>query len=232
MKLAVQLLFFFSMSFALSGCTQNTQSLIDSFDLAFLGPESMTISKSTVDELPYASIMVTHGNNPPALMVLAWAEESSLLSPSNSPALKYLSANHEMIVIASGRIIKTVNLLEQNLSSIHSLQSDPLALGLHHASTPHHWEYDISWRPGYYLRYTAQSRFIIEGEVEKQLPFGSQRLLHVIEKVSIPKINHHYTNHYWLEPSNGQVVASEQTPAPGMARIELIVTKPFSGKSE
>lgn len=229
MKLIGQLLFFLCVSFLASGCTQNTQSLVDSFDLALFGPESSTISKKTINELPYASIIVTQENNPPALMVLAWAEKQSYIFPADFPALKYLSANNEMIVTYSGRIIKTINLLEHNLSAIHSQQPDPLTLGLHRANTPHHWQYEISWQPGYHVRYPAQSSFIPEGLVDKKLLFDTQRLLHVREEVSIPVINHHYTNHYWLNPNDGQVVASEQTPAPGMARFKLVVAKPFAG---
>ncbi|GEM_PF-3528563 len=231
MKFAIHSLFI-CCAFLITGCTQNTQYFTDSLNLALFGPESLSISQNKINELPYASIYVKQGDNPQALMILAWAEKDSSQFQSNPLALKYLSANHEMIVTSAGRITKTVNLLDANLSNIRSQQPDPLAIGLHDSSTPRYWEYEISWQPGYHTQYHAQSRFVVQGEEQKLLPQGARNLLHVVENVTILAIDQHYTNHYWLEPSSGEVVASEQTPAPGMARFELIVAKPFSGANK
>ncbi|MBT2916410.1 YjbF family lipoprotein, partial [Vibrio anguillarum] len=136
MKFAIRSLFI-CCGFLITGCTQNTQYFTDSLNLALFGPESLSISQNKINELPYASIYVKQGDNPQALMILAWAEKESSQFQPNPLALKYLSANHEMIVTSAGRITKTVNLLDANLSNIRSQQPDPLAIGLHDSSTPH-----------------------------------------------------------------------------------------------
>lgn len=222
-------LLFFCCCLFIIGCTQNTQHLSDSLELALFGPNSPSISQDKINQIPYASIYVKQGDNPQALMVLAWAEPSSIDSFID---LKYLSANNEMLVTTAGRITKTVNLVNGNLTRLHSPTPDPLAMGLQHPDTPRFWEYYISWQPGYHTQYLAQSRFIVLETVAKTLPQGTRELIHVIEKVTIPAIKQHYINHYWLSPSSGEVVASEQTPAPGIDAFEIIIAKPFSGATQ
>ncbi|WP_295899890.1 YjbF family lipoprotein [uncultured Vibrio sp.] len=206
------------------GCTQSTQDLTDSLALAINGHDSAQITKEQVSGIPYASQIVEFGGNPEALMVLAWAEPGRHQTPI---ALKWLSANSEMLVTQAGRITKTVNFPDNNLLSIHALKPDPLARGLHLRTTPHHWSYTMSWHPGYHVGYEAESRFEVLGEVTKQLPFDVQTLLHVKETISIPTIDFKTSNHYWLDPQTGRVIASEQTITPNGATFKLYTGKAY-----
>ncbi|WP_133406274.1 YjbF family lipoprotein [Parashewanella tropica] len=210
----------------LSGCSNNTQHFTDTFKLAVFGKEQTKIDHAKVVASPYASLYVKQGENPAALMVLAWAEEGHT---KGHPALKWLSSSKEMLMTESGRITKTLKLPNENLVSVHSNKPDPLSLGLHLDSTPRFWRYQISWQPGYHFAYQAESRFILKGKVIKQLPSGLKETLHVIEKVSVPKLSLSYNNDYWIAPKTGEVIASSQIPAPGMQRFELTIGKSFGG---
>ncbi|MGF1721667.1 YjbF family lipoprotein [Vibrio kyushuensis] len=223
MKTAIRLLLL-APFLILFGCTQSSQDLSDSFSLALFGHEPATLTQNQVNDIPYASQIIEFGNNPQALVVLAWVESGVIQEPQ---ALKWLSANNEMIVTQAGRVTKTANFPNTNLISIKADKTDPLARGLHLPTTPHHWSYTISWQPGYHIEYEAQSRFEVIGEVEKQLPFEKRILLHVKEIVSIPVIKHKSNNHYWLDPSSGEVISSEQTVIPNSATFKLTIAKPY-----
>lgn len=211
--------------FLLSGCAKNAQHLSDSLQLAIFGPEQSVISAEKVASIPYASIYVQQNNNPLALMVLAWAEPAK---NNTHTALKWISAGQEMVVTEGGRITKTLNLGGGNLVNIESHSVDPLLLGLHNASTPRYWEFYLSWQPGYHFHYLAQSRFVSEGEQIKQLPNGESRsLLLFNEQITIAALDQQYHNYYWIDPTSGAVVATEQQLAPGLNRYALAVGKSY-----
>lgn len=66
------------------------------------------------------------------------------------------------------------------------------------------------------------------GEQQKQLPNGESRtLLRIDEQITIAALNQQYHNQYWLEPSTGAVIASEQQLAPGTHRYALAVAKSY-----
>ncbi|MDW6002178.1 YjbF family lipoprotein [Vibrio mangrovi] len=213
----------------LAGCSQSTQDLSDTIQSAFLGPDDNLISPREVDKLPYASLYVKMGDNPQALMILTWAEPTQ--SPNESVALKWLSANHEVLVTLSGRIVKTVNLRDGNIIQLESKNMDPLKLGLQKNSTPHIWEYKISWLPGYHSNYQAVSTFTIGNIESKDLPNGKKSLLHITEEVKIPQLKQQYKNDYWINPHTGAVIASEQHIFPGSEKIMLSVGKPYAGEN-
>jgi len=211
--------------FLLSGCAKNAQHLSDSLQLAIFGPEASVISAETVASIPYASLYIQQNNNPLALMVLAWAEPTS---NNSHTALKWVSSGQEMIVTQGGRITKTLNLDSENLIHLESDSVDPLQLGLHKTTTPRDWQFYLSWQPGYHFRYLAQSHFVNQGEQIKQLPNGEFRtLLRINERITIEAIQQQYHNFYWLDPTTGAVIATEQQLAPGLNRYALAVGKSY-----
>ncbi len=212
------------LTLGLVGCTQSSQHLIDSFSFALRGHKHAEITQQQIQDIPYATLLLESGQNSPVLVVLAWAEQGA---HNASPALKWLSAKNELIVTQDGRVVKTIGLDGVNSISILSEDRDPLAMGLHLEATPKTWSYQLSWSPGYHMHYHAHSTLSVHGKVIKSLPFGEQSLIHVSEIVDIPLISKQLSNEYWLHPVTGNVVASVQTPAPGMQPLTIYVAKPF-----
>ncbi|MGT0150654.1 YjbF family lipoprotein [Vibrio metschnikovii] len=64
----------------------------------------------------------------------------------------------------------------------------------------------------------------------KTLPNGTQSLIWVEEQVSLPLTKQRYTNHYWLDPTSGKVIASEQRLGPNGSQLALSIAKPFAGE--
>ncbi|MZI96032.1 YjbF family lipoprotein [Vibrio sp. CAIM 722] len=212
----------------LSGCSENTQGLNQTLYSAIIGPEETNITQEMVDNIPYASMYTRLGDNPQALLVLGWVENNTY------PArLKWVAASKEMIVTEAGRIVKTVNLSNGgNLLSLQSTQRDPLTLGILHSSTPKHWQFTLSWMPGYHMNYQAHSTFMVGNLERVSLPNRTENLIHVTETVAIDKLSVTYTNNYWVSPTSGQVVTSQQYLYPGSYQIGLSIGKAFHGEKK
>ncbi|USH03277.1 YjbF family lipoprotein [Grimontia kaedaensis] len=216
---------------ALSGCSQRFQDVQDTMSLALFGHDDVVISADKVNDLPYASLYAKTEKSGQAFMVLGYANPSmsNLAEPTQGFQLKWLSANNEMLVTEYGRIVKTVNLHGGNLSASYSHQADPLALGLLKSATPQVWKRKVDWQPGNHVGYTLESRFQLQGEHTLLINEKPVSTLHFIEYVRAPQLDISFENEFWLKPDSGKVVASIQTPAPGMPSIELTLLKPFSG---
>lgn len=193
------------------------------FHSAFIGPEAAEISPETVSQIPYASMYAKMGDNPQALLILGWADSSSYATPR----FKWLSADKEMIVTEGGRIIKTVALKNGNLVRAYSDSPDPLMLGLLSSTTPKKWNFTLDWQPGYHIGYKASSVFNVGKPEMVSLPNQKRSLIHVTERVEISSLSVSYNNEYWLDPTHGQVVASEQYLFPGSEKVKLSVAKPY-----
>ena len=157
-------------------------------------------------------------------MVLTWIEPST---PAKT--YKWLSADKEMLATKAGRIVKTINLKAGNLSAIIADQSDPLALNILRPDAKRTWSYKLSWSPGYHRQYSATSRFSIVGKETISHFERALELVHVSETVSLTEIDFVYTNHFWLSPSSGEVVKSQQHPYPGADTINLLLPNFFIG---
>lgn len=213
---------------ALSGCAPQTQHISETLSVALFGVSDERATADYAESLPYASLFVSLDNAPHALLILAWAEEGQ----HDPLALKWVSAQQELIVTEVGRITKTVNLVVGNIQHFYASEPDPLSLNLLLANTPKTWHYQLSWQDRQQQQHQqpATSTFIVHQQQEKTLPNGVQSLIWVEENVSLPLIKQSYSNHYWLDPTNGKVVASEQRLGPTGSQLALSIAKPFSGE--
>lgn len=227
------------LSLALTGCSQKFNDVNDTVNLAFFGDKDVALSAEEINQLPYASMYARVNDGPQAFMVLAFAENSATLGLTKSPylsassspdsnQLKWVSADKGMLITENGRIVKTLNLPSGNLVSSQSHQTDPLALGLHLASTPTHWQHTIDWQPGYHFGYPVKSEFTFMANEQLDINDTIRPSKHYVEHVSIPTLGMEYENHWWIDPNNGAVIKSKQKLAPNLPVIELILLKPFA----
>lgn len=223
-----------SLMAGLAGCSQKMQDVQDTMSLAIFGHESVHLSSDEIDKLPFASVYAKVEDSGQAFLVLGYAEKTYSNAPLEKEKyqLKWLSANNEMLVTEEGRLVKTVNILQGNLTASYSDKADPLALGLLKKTTPMHWKRSIDWQPGYYVGYTLESRFALQGKKTMIINEKKTHTLHYLEYVSAPELNVHFENQFWLDPLSGNVLASIQTLAPGLPAIEIHLLKSFSEKGQ
>ncbi|CAH0536298.1 putative lipoprotein GfcB [Vibrio stylophorae] len=137
-----------------------------------------------------------------------------------------------MIVTEAGRIIKTVGLSEINLTASYAETADPLALGLHLKSTPTTWQRQVDWQPGHHVGYLMRSQFKFQAAQSKVINERQIHTLYYTELVTLPELELTFTNHFWIDPNSGRVIASIQQPAPYMSPIELTILKPYANSEE
>lgn len=224
----------------LTGCSQKFQDVNETMKLALFGDADAKLESQAVEQLPYASMYARIDDGPQAFMVLALAEpamvihsESTITSAHhNSPAtplqLKWLSADKGMLVTQAGRLVKTINLPQGNLVHVESQTVDPLALGLHLASTPRTWQWRADWQPGYHFGYAMKSTFSSPVKATLVINEKSREAVYVVENVVVDNIDIQYKNEYWLSPGTGDVLKSRQKVAPGLPSVEMTILKPFS----
>ncbi|WP_256383778.1 YjbF family lipoprotein [Photobacterium toruni] len=228
-----KLLFILILFSFISGCTQKVNNVKDTVRLAIQGSADIHKSRYEISQLPYASTYVRIDNNNQLFMVLAFAETAAGKTIThnnkiNPPQLKWLANDNGMLVTQSGRIIKTVNLSPGNLLATHSTSPDPLALGLHLATTPKQWQRTIDWQPGYHTGYQLDSVFVFDHAEVLTINGKSVPVLCFNENVLVKQLNTHYSNTFWVDQQTGKVVKSLQYIAPSLPSVEMTILKPFN----
>ncbi|WP_168709773.1 YjbF family lipoprotein [Brenneria roseae] len=203
--------------FLLMGCSQKMESLGKTARLAFLGQDDIHVTASQVQNTPYASAYLKVGKAPQAFVVLAFAEQEQL---------KWIAADKNMVVTQHGRLIKTQGFGE-DITYVSNLGQDPLALGLLKSTTPMTWQSRVEWAQVFRGGYEITSVFRSRGKETLTILDKPRELVRFDEQVTVPALNESYTNSYWIEPSNGQVVQSYQYMGPDMALVKFTVLKPY-----
>lgn len=204
-------------SIILAGCSQKMDAFSKTAELAFLGQDDTYVTARQVENTPYASAYVKVGDAPQAFVVLAFAEQEQL---------KWIAADKNMIVTQHGRLVKTQGFGE-DITNVSNLDRDPLALGLLKSTTPMTWQSRFEWAQVFRGGYEVTSIFRSRGKETLTILDKSRELARFDEQVTVPALNASYTNSYWIEPSNGQIVQSYQYMGPDMALVKFTVLKPY-----
>ncbi|RJL51947.1 YjbF family lipoprotein [Pectobacterium carotovorum] len=205
-------------SILLTGCSQNMEQVGKTFKLAFLGQDDTHVTAKQVANTPYASAYLKVGKAPQAFVVLAFAEQNQL---------KWIGADKNIVATQHGRLVKTQGFGE-DITYVDNLQQDPLTLGLLKTSTPMTWQSRVEWAQVFRGGYDSRSVFQARGKEIVKILDTSRELLRFDEQVTVPALNESYTNSYWLDPTNGSVVQSQQYMGPGMALVTFTVLKPYA----
>ncbi|MDA0119825.1 YjbF family lipoprotein [Vibrio sp. T11.5] len=209
-----------ALSAFLTGCTQRFSDTNDTLKEAFWGFEDVILDKETIEKLPYASSYFKINDGPQIFMVLAFVEKNP---QSGKTQHKWLSSDKAMIVTEEGRIVKTYNLPDANLSSKTS--SENIA---HFDNPQYSWTSVYDWQPDY--QYNHQAKITTESVATLQLNsvLWSQKVNLWQEYISFEKLDKTMQSTFWVD-SNGNVLKSAQWVIPDQLFIEQEVLKPYKG---
>lgn len=208
----------------LSGCSSTSYDTYATLRYAILGVDDVKVTAAKVRELPYASAYLRVGDNPQALVVLAFADPDGSLS--------WVSSDNKLFVTKSGRLYKTVG-LENDLYLVASPWPDPLqkmvnvpddVLNLDAIS----WQYNAEWEHDYVSGYKMQAKFISAVPEKLLILDKSHDVVLIDELVSFGQSQNYWHNYYWFEPSTGRVLKSKQQLGPGLPVIEITILKPYA----
>ncbi|MFQ1592419.1 YjbF family lipoprotein [Aeromonas veronii] len=208
----------------LSGCSATSSDTYATLRYALLGVDDVQVTAEKVRALPYASAYLRVGDNPQALVVLAFADPDGSLS--------WVSSDNKLFVTKSGRLYKTVG-LENDLYLVASSWPDPLqkmanvhddVLNLDAMS----WQYHAEWEKDYVSGYEMQAKFISAVPEKLLILDKSHDVMLIDELVSFGLGHNSWHNYYWFEPSTGRVLKSHQQLGPDLPVIEMTILKPFA----
>ncbi|HHQ4546972.1 TPA: YjbF family lipoprotein [Aeromonas veronii] len=206
---------------SLGGCSHTASVTGDTLKYAVLGADDVTVSAEHVNALPYASAYLKIGDNPRIFVVLAYV---------NGDELSWLTADRIMIITRHGRVIKTVG-MENDLVISESDTADPLSMAVVPSA---HWRALAEWQQRYLSGYRLEGKMVPAGQDELDLVTRRVLATRVEETVSmlpgLPGLpgGTSWTNVFWRDPVNGQVVKTRQHLGPDLPVIELTILKPFS----
>ncbi len=214
----------------LSGCSQKLQNVQDTFKLALFSPDDVYKSKEEIKALSYASIYAKIEQQARAFLVLGFVSEIKFSHAElvDKYALKWMTANNEMLVTLNGRLIKTVNLKSGDLHNIYSNEIDPLLIGLHKKNTPLTWKRKINHSANNMHSFLLTSLFNLKGIQTIDINGELKEALFVEEAVYVANNKHDHTNRFWIDPQSGKILSSIQKVAPKTPFVEINVLKPFS----
>lgn len=172
--------------------------------------DQSSIASDLIDQIPYASMLVSIGNGPKALMIL---------ERISGDEYTWVSADQIYIVTRKGKIIKTsglINNLKETLSPFNGWNE-----GL----------YDVkdfvsynSFTDPVLNNLKVISNYSSESYGEEELMFGVKNLKLVSEDISSEEIGWYRTNKYWLDENNF-VWKSVQNISPILPEIYIEITK-------
>ena len=204
----------------LAGCASRDPVMNNVFSVArylVSGRPGQTIDRETVAKIPYATVSAKIGKGGLALLVLGQRQQGDLF---------WLSADGAGLITRSGRLVKTVGLLE-NLVSTAAMVPDPLQHEPHRLST------------------TADSSRIVDLDagagyetlqlVASMSPVGPETITIAgleFKTLKIREVNHatsvrwKFANLFWVDIYDGFVWKSRQHFARGLPPVDLEVLKP------
>nr|AXL04950.1 YjbF family lipoprotein [Aeromonas hydrophila] len=200
---------------SLTGCSNTASVTSETIKYAVLGADDVTVSAEHVNKLPYASAYLKIGDNPRIFVVLAYV---------NGDELSWLTADRVMIITRHGRVIKTVG-MENDLVMSESASADPVSMA---ATSSANWSTLSEWEQRYLSGYRLEGTMVRAGQDELDLVTRRVSATRFEETVSMFPGGKSWTNVFWRDPVNGQVVKTQQHLGPDLPVIELTILKPFS----
>lgn len=208
----------------LSGCSATSTDTYATFRYALFGGDDVEVTTEKVRELPYASAYLRVGDNPQALVVLAFADPDGSLS--------WVSSDNKLFITKAGRLYKTVG-LKNDLYLVASSWPDPLHKMadspddvLNPDAMP--WQYNAEWENDYVSGYKMQAKFISAVPEKLLILDKSHDVMLVDELVSFGQSQNSWHNYYWFERSTGRILKSQQQLGPDLPVIEMTILKPYA----
>lgn len=203
-------------SLLLSACSQTQRGIGDTLAIAAFGMPDVELSDASLRDLPYSSIYARLDDGPQIFVVAAFAEEGQV---------KWLSSDRVLLVTQNGRLTRTVG-YRDNLLETTDRQHDPL-LHPQNLKEGASWTRTLSWTEDrQFHSATVNSVFHLDGSEPLMIAGTPLNTLRVEEEVTVPSLNRHYRNRFWIDPATGIVRKAEQFIGPDFIPVNITILKP------
>ncbi len=198
-----------------AGCTPAMQAARDTAIVAFRGPPPIEVTREAVFSRPYYQLRLDSALGS-AVLVLARVTDGQQF---------WVASTGHVVVIENGLVRRIIGFPE-TLEGTRVEGADPFAAGLHRVATGTPVERTADWMPGYRFGAPLHGRFEPKGRERVEILGEGFDLLRVDEHLASPSADFEALNHYWVDPSDGTVLKSEQQVTPSL-RLVLTALRPW-----
>ena len=198
----------------LCGCSPLMQGSLDTFKAAVQGPVPLELTATDVAAVPYAQILVT---TPSSEGVMAKLRQQGDLQ-------YWVASGKQVLLMRNGLVVRTTG-LQPALDGTRFDGQSPFKRGLHLVADGERSTRWIDMYQGEQVGLALNSRFVRKGLETVTILDKPYVLQRIDEKFEIPALDFSGTNHFWVRPTDGVILQSEQYVTPGL-ELRIVHLRP------
>ena len=198
----------------LCGCSPLMQGSLDTFKAAVQGPVPLELTAADVAAVPYAQILVT---TPSSEGVMAKLRQQGDLQ-------YWVASGKQVLLMRNGLVVRTTG-LQPALDGTRFDGQSPFKRGLHLVADGERSTRWIDMYQGEQVGLAVNSRFVRKGLETVTILDKPYVLQRIDEKFEIPALDFSGTNHFWVRPTDGVILQSEQYVTPGL-ELRIVHLRP------
>ncbi|WP_448124922.1 YjbF family lipoprotein [Pseudomonas veronii] len=199
------------LAWLLCGCNPLMQASLDTFKAAVVGPAPLVLSQAQVDAVPFPQLKVTTVSSEGVMALIRQREDLQF----------WVASGKQVLLMRDGLVVRTVG-LGTDLDGTRWQGQSPFQQGLHRVPDGYRSSRQIDLVDGYRVGITVTSRLTREGMETLEILDKPYTLLRVDEDIEAQALGFRARNRYWVDPTDGFIVQSEQHLSP---RLTLKITQ-------
>lgn len=208
------------MVFALDGCgNSETAKIVKNFNRLIISPDEKPIDPSTVEAIPYASMVAKIGDGPTSVIVLGSVQGNDLY---------WYTADHALLVTRHGRLIRTAG-FPYDLKDTRFFGRDPLPQGWSMETGPVTSRRSIDIEPGHYYGMRLESTLKPVAQETVPLVGKSVTAIRLQETCMVADLDWSFENTFWYSLEDGSICKTIQYYSPWSPPLESRVGRPYAG---
>ena len=199
-----------------TGCTPVMQASLDTAGIALRKPAPLEFTRAQAARLPYALLRMDSGRYGSAVMILGRTVDGEL----------FWAASSGQVLVERDGLVRRLTGFPVTLEGTRFVGADPFAAGLHRLAAGTKAHRIIDWMPGHRYGIELDCEFSVEGTENIEILGDTFHTLHVVERLRAKNMDFAATNHYWVDPTRGAILKSEQQLTPDL-RVTLTALRPW-----
>lgn len=198
----------------LSACNPLMTASMDTLKAAFEGPKPLELTREQVDATPYYQITIAAPTGE-AVMALVRLQEGVEF---------WMASTRQILMLEDGLAIRSVG-FNDNLDGTRFEGQSPFKTGLHRIANGLQTQRQVDFAARYQMGVSVNSRFEKKGLETVQILDRDVELLRIDEHIEMNGLGYSALNQYWVDPTDGFIMASIQHVTPELP-LRIVQVRP------